>query len=91
MVGGWVISILIVSVAISTLKSTMMQIKGFKWLFSPVHLSLDMMSAGDGIKTIPSLFYLQFGWIFLYGILWIGLFFQILKRKRIFQKGKDAA
>lgn len=33
-----VISILIVSVAISTLKSTMMQIKGFIWLFPPVHL-----------------------------------------------------
>lgn len=49
---------------------------------------LDMMSAGDGLKT---LFYLQFGWISLCGILWIELFFQILKRKRIFQKGKDAA
>jgi hypothetical protein len=78
-----VLSILIVSVAISSLKITIMQIKGLIWLFPPVHLSLEMMSSGDRIKSIPLLFYLQFGWIFFYGILFILLFFLIIKRKRI--------
>jgi hypothetical protein len=78
-----VLSILIISVAISSLKSTIMQIKGFIWFLPPVHLSLEMMSSGDMIKSIPSLFYLQFGWIFFYGILFILLFFLIIKLKRI--------
>jgi hypothetical protein len=76
-----VLSILIVSVAITSFKSTIMQVKGLIWLFPPVHLSLEMMGSDDRIKSIPSLFYFQFGWIFLYGILWIGLFFVMLKRK----------
>ncbi len=79
-----VLSILILSVAISSLKSTVLQVKGLMWLFPPVHLSLEMMGTEDSIEVIPVLFYLQFGWIFLYSILILVLFSWGVKRRRNF-------
>jgi hypothetical protein len=73
-----VLGILVISVAISTLKD---KINGFIWLFPPLHFSLETMSSEDNIKAIPVLFLGQFSWIFLYAFLLIGLFFWIMKRK----------
>lgn len=77
-----VLSILILSLAIATLKSVLLQIKGLIWLLPPVYLSLEMMDSNDQIISLPGLFYWQFGWIFIYGILVIGIFFLITRRKR---------
>ncbi|MGE7941857.1 ABC transporter permease [Lysinibacillus xylanilyticus] len=77
-----VLSILIVSVVIATLKESILQIKGLIWLFPPVHLSLEMMSSEDSIKTIPNNFYWQFAWVFIYASLVIALFFLLSNRKR---------
>lgn len=77
-----VLSILIISVAIASFKSTILQVKGLIWLLPPVHLSLEMLSSKDSIKSIPGLFYWQFGWIFLYGMLFISLFFLLIKHRR---------
>lgn len=74
-----VLSILIISIAIISLKDT---IKGLIWLFPPVHLSLEMMSSDDSIQTIPVVFYWRFIWIFIYSVLVISLFFFLLNRKR---------
>lgn len=79
-----VLSILIISVAIASLKSEILQVKGLIWLLPPVHLSLEMMSSDDELKSMPDIFYWQFAWIFVYSILIIGLFFFLLKRKRKF-------
>ena len=74
-----VLSILIISIAIVSLKS---EVKGLIWLFPPVHLSLEMMNSDDQLKVIPAIFYWQFTWIFMYSILVIWLFFLILNRKK---------
>lgn len=76
-----VLSILIISLAIVTLKSVILQIKGLIWLLPPVYLPLEMMDSGDEILSIPPLFYWQFGWIFLYSLLVMGLYFLLTKRK----------
>jgi len=73
-----VLGVLVISVAISTLKDT---INGFIWLFPPLHFSLEIMSSEDNMKSIPVLFWGQFSWIFLYAFLLIGLFFWIMKSK----------
>ncbi len=77
-----VLSILIVSVAIATLKETILQIKGLIWLLPPVRLSLEMMSSKDSIQSIPSIFYWRFTWIFIYASFVIMLFFLLSNRKR---------
>ncbi|MGE7091981.1 ABC transporter permease [Lysinibacillus sp. NPDC048646] len=77
-----VLSILILSVAIATLKSVILQVKGLIWLFPPLHLALEMMSSDDNLKNISYIFYWQFAWIFIYSLLLIGLFFFTLKHKR---------
>ena len=48
-----VIGILIISVAIATLKDSILT--GLLWLLPP-HLSLEMMSVGDQIEVIPNVF-----------------------------------
>jgi len=77
-----VLGILIVSVVIATLKETILQIKGLIWLLPPVRLSLEMMGSDDSIKSIPSSFYWQFTWIFVYSAFVIMLFFLLSNRKR---------
>lgn len=77
-----VLSILIISLAIATLKNVILQIKGLIWLLPPVHFSLEMMNSEDTIVSVPGLFYWQFSWIFIYGIIFIGVFFFISERKR---------
>ncbi|MEK5333567.1 ABC transporter permease [Lysinibacillus sp. FSL W8-0992] len=74
-----VLSILIISIAIVSLKH---EVKGFIWLFPPVHLSLEMMSSDDSLQAIPAIFYWQFIWIFIYSLLLIRLFFFMLNRKK---------
>ncbi|MFJ5764356.1 ABC transporter permease [Lysinibacillus sp. NPDC093210] len=74
-----VLSILIISIAIASLKN---ELKGLIWLFPPVQLSLEMMSADDGLQAIPAVFYWQFIWIFIYSLLVIWLYFCILNRKK---------
>ncbi|KOS69231.1 ABC transporter permease [Lysinibacillus contaminans] len=76
-----VLSTLIISLAITTLKSVILQIKGLIWLLPPVYLSLEMMDSGDENLSMPGLFYWQFTWIFMYSILVIGIFFLFTKRK----------
>ena len=49
-----VIGILIISVAIATLKDSILT--GLLWLLPPLHLSLEMMSVGDQIEVIPNVF-----------------------------------
>ncbi len=77
-----VLSILIIAVVIATLKSVILQVNGLIWLLPPVHLALEMMSSGDSLTKIPAVFYWQFAWIFIYGMLLIGVFFFILNHKR---------
>lgn len=77
-----VLAILIVSVVIATLKETILQIKGLIWLLPPVRLSLEMMSSKDAITSIPTIFYWQFAWIFIYSTIVIILFFLLSNRKR---------
>ncbi|AHN21183.1 hypothetical protein [Lysinibacillus varians] len=77
-----VLSILIISLAIASLKSVILQVKGLLWLLPPVHLSLEMMSSDDSINVIPAIFYWQYIWIFIYSILVIWLYFFMLNRKR---------
>ncbi len=77
-----VMSILIISLAVVTLKNTIIQLNGLIWLLPPVHLSLEMMSLEDSIEAMPRLFYWQFGWIFIYGFLFIGLFFWRVRQRR---------
>ncbi|WP_431026880.1 ABC transporter permease [Lysinibacillus sp. LZ02] len=79
-----VLSILIVSLVMATLKNTTLLQKGLIWFVPPVHLPLEMMTSGDHIQLIPGLFYWQFGWIFIYGSLFIGVFLFIVQRKRTF-------
>ncbi|MGE6514648.1 ABC transporter permease [Lysinibacillus sphaericus] len=76
-----VLSTLIIAVVIATLKSVLLQVKGLIWLLPPVHLVLEMMSSDDNLKYIPTVFYWQFAWIFIYSLLLIGLFFFILNHK----------
>lgn len=76
-----VLSVLIASIAIVTLKDSILSVKGLIWLVPPLHLSLDIMSADDSIASIPVFFYLQFGWILLYSSLVIVLFFGLIKWK----------
>jgi len=77
-----VLSILIISLAIASLKNVILQIQGLIWLLPPVYLSLEMMSSNDSIQTIPAVFYWQFIWIFIYSILIIRLYFFILNNKK---------
>ncbi|MFJ3387862.1 MULTISPECIES: ABC transporter permease [unclassified Lysinibacillus] len=77
-----VLGILIVSVVITTLKETILQIKGLIWLLPPVRLSLEMMGSEDSITSIPNIFYWQFAWIFIYSAIVIMLFFLLSNRKR---------
>ncbi|QDQ02008.1 ABC transporter permease [Lysinibacillus fusiformis] len=77
-----VLSILIIAVAIVTLKSVILPVKGLIWLFPPLHLALEMMSSDDSLKNIPYVFYWQFAWIVIYSMLLIGLYFFILHHKR---------
>ncbi|WP_141431038.1 ABC transporter permease [Bacillus sp. 03113] len=75
-----VMSILVFSVALSTFKSLLL--KGLIWILPPIRFSLEMMSSKDNMKSIPDFYYWQFGWIFLYGIVFIVLFFGVLKHRR---------
>lgn len=77
-----VLSILLISVVIVSIKSIILQVPGIIWLLPPVHLLFEMMSSEDGIETIPVTFYLKFGWVFLYGFLCMELFFFLMKRRR---------
>lgn len=77
-----VLSILIISLAIASLKNVIVQVQGLIWLLPPVHLSLKMMSADDSIQTIPAVFYWQYIWIFIYSMLVISLYFFISNRKK---------
>ncbi|MFJ7667348.1 ABC transporter permease [Lysinibacillus sp. NPDC097195] len=74
-----VLSTLIISIAIIALKN---KIKGLIWLFPPVHLSLEIMTAEDSIQTIPAIYYVHFMWIIIYSMLLVQLFFLILNRKK---------
>ncbi|WP_050183451.1 hypothetical protein [Domibacillus robiginosus] len=78
-----VLFVLVLSIAVVTLKKSILP-EAFIWFMPPLHLSLDMMSVEDTITSIPSLFYWQFGWIFLYGAVVIGLFFILLRKKQAF-------
>lgn len=73
-----VLSILILSLAASAFPETGL----VDWLWPPVGLSLSMMSISDDVTVIPFRFYWQYSWILLYGILFIGLFFVGMKKKR---------
>ncbi|MFF5816814.1 hypothetical protein [Lysinibacillus capsici] len=75
-----VIGILIISVAIATLKDSILT--GLLWLLPPLHFSLEMMSVGDQIEVIPNVFYWQYTWIIIYAFLIIVLFFFLVNRRK---------
>ncbi|WP_342442842.1 ABC transporter permease [Lysinibacillus sp. FSL K6-0057] len=77
-----VISVLLFAVVIATLKDSILHIKGIIWFLPPLYLSLEMMTIGDQIKSIPSKFYWQFIWILVYAIFIIYLFFFLSKLKK---------
>jgi len=76
-----VLSILLVSVVIASLKSKILYLKGIIWLFPPVHLSLHIMGASDALESIPLALLLKFGWIFLYGLLWFWIILMFVANK----------
>jgi len=76
-----VLGILLISIVGASLHDTISQVKGLTWLLPPVRLSLEMMDSEDSIKAIPSIFYWQFAWIFIYACLVIMLFFLLANRK----------
>jgi len=76
-----ILSVLIFSVAIASVKSKLLVWQLLLWLLPPVHLCLKIMGADDGLAKIPLVFILQFGWIMLYSLLGI-LAFLIAVRHR---------
>lgn|GEM_PF-300227 len=80
-----VLSILIFSVVIVSVKEKILYVSGLIWLLPPVHLSLEIMGADDGIKTIPLIYFLQFGWIVVYSIFLVGLFLILVRYRRLDQ------
>lgn len=76
-----VVSILIISLSLVTIKSSLLQLKGLIWLIPPVYLPLEIMTAKDSISFIPELFYWKFGFVFLYGIFFMATFLFIINRK----------
>lgn len=76
-----VLGILLISVVAAALHETISQVKGLTWLLPPVRLSLEMMNSEDSITTIPSIFYWQFAWIFIYASLVTMVFFLLANRK----------
>ncbi len=73
-----VLSILILSLAATSFPD----VGWLNLLYPPVGTSLTMMSIGDGVTVIPYRYYWQYGWILLYGFLFIGLYFVRMKKKR---------
>lgn len=77
-----VLSILLLTLVLATVKDSILQIKGLIWLLPPLHLSLEIMNSGDQLKTIPSHFYWRFLWIVVYASFIIYLFFLLSRLKR---------
>lgn len=77
-----VISVLLLTLVAATLKDSIPQMKGLILVLPPLHLSLEMMTVGDQIKSIPSKFYWQFIWILVYASFVIYVFFFLSKLKR---------
>ncbi|MCA1060445.1 ABC transporter permease [Rossellomorea aquimaris] len=73
-----VLSVLILSLAASAFPDAGL----LDWLYPPVELSLTMMSISDGVTFIPVRFYWEYGWIMLYGFLFVGIYFVMMKKKR---------
>jgi hypothetical protein len=84
-VNSWwgVISILIVSLVIAVAKSEILIIKLLIWLLPPLHYSLEIMSVGDKITSVPAQVYGQFGWIFIYSLILITIFIAVIQKRRI--------
>lgn len=80
-----VVSVLVISLSLATVKPLLLQLKGLIWLVPPVYLPLEMMTSEDSLPFIPELFYWRFGFVFLYGILFIAIFLFIIRRKSNFR------
>lgn len=83
-INSWwgVISILVVSLAISVAKADILKTKILNWLLPPLRNSLEIMSVGDNITSVPAHVYGQFGWIFLYSLILISIFIAVVSKSR---------
>lgn len=81
-VNSWwgVISILVVSLAVAVAKVDILKIKLLTWLLPPLRYSLEIMSVGDKITSIPAQAYGQFGWIFIYSLILITIFIAVVPK-----------
>ena len=84
-VNSWwgVISILIVSLVIAVLKADILKFKLLTWILPPLHYSLEIMSVGDQITSIPAEVFAQFTWILVYSIVLIVFFIATVQTKWI--------
>ena len=84
-VNSWwgVISILVVSLVIAVAKADILKIKILNWLLPPLRYSLEIMSVGDKITSVPAQVYGQFGWIFIYSLILISIFIAVVPKSRV--------
>lgn len=76
-----VISILVITLVLAGVKVQSLKIGIISWLIPPLRFSLEIMSVGDDIASIPMYAYWQFGWIFLYSGILIITFIMTVQRR----------
>lgn len=83
-VNSWwgVISILVVSLALAVAKADILKVKILTWILPPLRYSLEIMSVGDKITSVPVLVYAQFAWIFIYSLILITIFIVVVSKSR---------
>ncbi|MEI2356638.1 hypothetical protein [Mesobacillus zeae] len=81
--GGALSVFFIVSLVIAVTKAEILKIKLLNWLLPPLHYSLEIMSVGDQITSIPAQVYRQFGWFFIYSLILIAIFIAVVQKRRI--------
>ena len=75
-----VISILVITLVLAVAKVEALKIQLISWLVPPLRFSLEIMSGGDDIASIPAYAYWQFGWIFLYSFILMMIFITIAQK-----------
>lgn len=50
----------------------------------PVHIILRMLGIEDTVQSLPKVFYLEFAWVFFYGMLMIVAFFLVIRKKQMY-------
>ncbi len=85
-INSWwgVISILVVTLVLAVARVEFLRTGFISWLVPPLRFSMEIMSVGDDISSIPAQAYWQFGWIFIYSLIFMLLFIKIVQKKGTF-------